>query len=65
MTCRFAFALKQLVECRPRTADKLVGLCSFSFEWILLIFSRADGSRAVGISEFVGGSKATDLCVCV
>ncbi len=24
--CRFAFALKQLVECRSRTADKLVVL---------------------------------------
>ena len=46
------FDLEQLVECRSRTADKLVvlaeckpkpadkldGLCSFSFEWILLIF---------------------------
>ena len=57
--------MEQLVECRLRTADKLVGFCSFSFEWILLIFLRADKSRAVGISElvdgFVGGSKATDV----
>ena len=57
--------MEQLVECRSRTADKLVGFCSFSFEWILLIFLRADKSRAIGISEFVdgfvGGSKATDV----
>ena len=55
------FDLEQLVECRSRIADKLVGFCSFSFEWILLIFLQAGRSRAVGISEFVGGSKATDV----
>ena len=73
--CRFAFALKQLVECRSRTADKLVvlaeckprpadkldGFCSFSFELILLIFTQADRSRAAGNSEFADGSRAAGV----
>ncbi len=58
---RPADKLVVLAECKPRPADKLDGFCSFSFEWILLIFTRADRSRAAGNSEFADGSRAAGV----
>ncbi len=64
-SAKAAVELFQLAERTPKFADKLDNFRRFSFELILLIFTRADGSRAVSISEFidgfVGGSKATDV----
>ncbi len=64
-SAKAAIELFQLAERKPKFADKLDNFCRFSFELILLIFTRADGKRAVSISEFVDafvdGSKATDV----
>ncbi len=55
----------QKAERKPKFADKLDDFRRFSFELILLIFTQADGSGAVDISEFVDGfvseSNATDV----
>ncbi len=64
-SAKAAIELFQRAEHKPKFPDKLDDFHRFPFELILLIFTQADGSRAVGISEFVdgfvGGSKATDV----
>ena len=48
-------------ERKSKPADKLDDFCSFSFEWILLIFEQADESRAAGNSEFADRSRAAGV----